>query len=52
MPTPMIQARAQAAMPMVAAINSEVDTSLRITAPRLRRLTSPNAMARTNVEVI
>ena len=52
MPTPKVQARINPAIPMVKATIIEVVISFLNTDHTLRKLTSPNAMARTNVEVI
>ncbi len=51
-PTPKIHARINAAPPMVTATKNEVETSFFSTVPRLRKLTSPSAIARTNIDVI
>ncbi len=51
-PTPSVQARIHAAIAIASATSVLVDNSLRSTVPRLRKLTSPTAMARTMVVVI
>ncbi len=51
-PTPRLQARTQAASAMAAEMSRPVESSFFSTVPRLRKLTSPTAMARTMVVVI